>query len=271
MIDISVIIPSYKPSSYIYECLNSLANQTFGNDRFEVILVLNGCKEPYESKLKWYINKYLKDINFKLIQTDQGGVSNARNIGINNICGEFVTFIDDDDYISPFYLEELYACSSNKEVGVSDAISFDDKTRILNEAYPMHQIFLKNQKQSGESILRGKKFFSGPCMKLIHKDIIGNRRFNLRYKNGEDSLFMFLISDKIQKISFTSTKAIYYRRYRENSAVMLKRSFGGKIKNVFCLIIDYTLIFISRPLKYVFLFYLTRIIATIHGLLSKSS
>ena len=105
---VSVIIPTYKPQAYIWECLDSIKNQTFPKEDFEVILVLNGCNEPYYSQIKEYIDNNLVDYNVNFIQTDQGGVSNARNIALDAAKGEYVTFIDDDDYISPKYLEELY-------------------------------------------------------------------------------------------------------------------------------------------------------------------
>ena len=79
---ISVIIPTYKPQEYLWKCLDSLDRQTLSNDNFEVILVLNGCKEPYYSQIKNYIAKR-NDLNIIFIQTDEGGVSNARNKGLD--------------------------------------------------------------------------------------------------------------------------------------------------------------------------------------------
>ena len=97
---ISVIIPTYKPGAYIWECLDSLRNQTLPKEDFELILVLNGCKDPYYSQIQEYIDKNLIGNNVNFIQTDTGGVSNARNIALDVAKGEYITFIDDDDYIS---------------------------------------------------------------------------------------------------------------------------------------------------------------------------
>lgn len=88
--DISVIIPTYKPQSYIWECLDSLKNQTFAKERFEIILVLNGCREPYYSQIHAYIENNLHGYNVNFIQTDQGGVSNARNIALDKDVYGFV-------------------------------------------------------------------------------------------------------------------------------------------------------------------------------------
>ena len=94
---ISVIIPSYKPQTYLWECLDSLKNQSFPKEYFEIILVLNGCNEPFYGQISLYLDNNMADYRLHLIQTDQSGVSNARNIGIEKASGDYLTFIDDDD------------------------------------------------------------------------------------------------------------------------------------------------------------------------------
>lgn len=82
--DISVIIPSYKPGEYVWECLESLNRQTLAKDRFEVIFVLNGCNEPWKSDLQKWFDAH-PELNVNFIQTDTPGVSNARNIALSTI------------------------------------------------------------------------------------------------------------------------------------------------------------------------------------------
>ena len=103
---ISVIVPTYKPQAYLWECLDSIYNQTFPKTDYELILVLNGCCEPYNTRIKEWFSKH-SDLQVQYFQTDEGGVSNARNIALDNAKGDYVTFIDDDDLISPEYLKEL--------------------------------------------------------------------------------------------------------------------------------------------------------------------
>src|SRR5690554_1613370 len=93
---LSVIIPTYKPQNYILECIDSLQKQTLNKIFFEVIIVLNGDKEPYYTEVENYIKEH---DNFKIIHTATAGVSNARNIGIDTAKGSHVVFIDDDDFI----------------------------------------------------------------------------------------------------------------------------------------------------------------------------
>ena len=118
---VSVIIPTYKPQKYLWKCLDSLDNQTLAKDYFEVVLVLNGCKEPYDTQIKEYISKH-NDLIINYIQTDEGGVSNARNIGIDVAKGEYVSFIDDDDYVSPKYLQRLLENSSSTVVTMAKPV-----------------------------------------------------------------------------------------------------------------------------------------------------
>lgn len=259
---ISVIIPTYKPSQYIWECLDSLKMQTINYNLFEIIIILNGCKEPYETLIRKYITDSCDDINFKFIQTNISGVSNARNIGLDIACGEYICFIDDDDYVSASYLFELLQNSTPNSIALSNALAFDDRTGFLDQSYPIHKTFVDSKVCS---ILQAKKYFGGPCMKMIHRDIINNRTFNTGFQNGEDSLFMFLISDQIQQCRFTTNQAIYYRRYRENSAITTKRPFCKVFTNGISLMWEYTKIMLSHPFKYNPIFYITRILAGLHS------
>lgn len=261
-VKISVIIPTYKPEDYFRECLQCLNNQTLEKDTFETIIILNGCKEPWLS----YINRLIENtpnLNINLIQTDVPGVSNARNIGLDVAKGEFITFIDDDDFISPHYLEELLKVSSATCVGLSDSIYFYDKSGKFDERNIHHKEFIKLRDIRSPSLYSARRFFNGPVMKLIHRSIIGDRRFDVRFKNGEDSLFMTLISDRIKKIKFTSKEAVYYRRIRNNSATTSKRSIYLKIRNGYNLIIQYTKYWLKEPAEYNSKFIISRIIGTL--------
>lgn len=261
-IQVSVIIPSYKPQYWIWECLDSLKTQTFPKDKFEIVLILNGCNEPYFSDIEGYIGRELLGYHVNFIQTDQGGVSNARNIGIDNAKGEYLTFIDDDDYVSPSYLQELYDIALTGRTVVSNVLAFRDGENKMIDYY-ITNLFKKIQGRQNIPIMQARSFMSVPCAKILAKGIVSSRRFNVKYKNGEDSLFMFNISDKIQNLTTTSENAIYYRRFRENSAVTRKRSKRSRVENEIHMIMEYTRIYLSNIKGYSFNFYLSRIAAEI--------
>lgn len=259
---ISVIIPSYKPGAYITECLDSLCEQTLDHGDFEVIIVLNGCRVPWYDHISDYISDHANTA-IRLIQTDEGGVSNARNIGIDAAKGEYIAFLDDDDYVSPRYLEQLLSISSKECVGLSDAVYFEDVSGELNFDNVHHCDYLKNKDSEAPSMYASRRFFNGPVMKLIHRSIIGDSRFDRRFSNGEDSLFMALISRKIATVRFCKTDAVYYRRVRENSATTRHRSTSAILRNCLMAIGQYTKYWLRHPLEYNAPFMLSRILASV--------
>ena len=130
---ISIIIPTYKPDYYIWECLDSIKEQSLEKNMFEVLIILNGEKEPYYNNILNYIKKY-KLLNFKLIYTEQGGVSNARNIGLDNCKGDYISFIDDDDYITKEYLQVLLdRIQEYGDTGIvlSNYLNFDETNKKI--------------------------------------------------------------------------------------------------------------------------------------------
>lgn len=263
--DISVIIPSYAPQEYLWECLDSLFNQTLDKARFEVILVLNGCNEPYrESILEW--KSQHSPLNIKFFQTDEKGVSNARNIGLDNASGDFICFIDDDDYVSPEYLESLFNNASDSCVAISDVIGFDDNTGIPIKDFKPHK---KHKELYGKAINlnNGRIFFRVGYIKLIPRQVIGARRFNKNFYLGEDSVFMFLISDRISSIKLAPSNAIYYRRIRPDSVFFKKRSFKQEFTERLKIIREYNHIYFSSPKTYKLSFYITRILASIKAII----
>lgn len=265
--NISVILPTYNPQDYLWDCLDSLCNQTLKHTEFEVLIILNGCREPFQTDIEKYLLSH-KVANFRLFQTNIPGVSNARNLGLDNCIGKYVTFIDDDDMVSPCYLEELLKHASEDTIALSYSFAFNDYNPEVLLRYYTTDAYDYCVKVNHPLILssRIRSFFSVPVMKLIPRSYIGDRRFDVRFKNGEDALFMFLISDRFQKFCFTPREAIYYRRFRENSAVTAKRSFLSRAFDLFKFVSAILSIYIKNWKAYNFVFLLTRILAQFKSL-----
>lgn len=263
---ISVIVPTYKPRAYLWECLDSIYNQTFPKQDYELVLVLNGCREPYDAQIKDWLSQHC-DLQVQYIQTDKGGVSNARNIALDKARGKYVAFVDDDDMVSPCYLEELYGCASPKVVSLCYPYAFNDghiEEQLPYRITDAYEYCVQHRCQNISS--QARKFFSGPGMKLIPMSFIQDRRFNVRFKNGEDSLFMFLISDRIKKVTFTSRKAVYYRRFREASATTRKRDKSVVVCNQLKMLREYCCVYFKHLKHYNFIFYFTRILGAIKSI-----
>lgn len=270
---ISVIIPSYKPQSYLWECLNSLKNQNFPHDEFEVILVLNGEKEPFYTDIEKYIKESVtEEINIKLYYSEKGNVSNARNIGLDNASGEYIVFIDDDDYVSEAYLSALYEKATQEIIPLTLLKGFCDDNTLTEEKLKQYnslkgQLYKEHSSRGKAPFKTAIKYFSSPVMKMIHKSIIAEKRFNLNFKNGEDALFMFSISDRMRYVDFATEDAIYYRRHRNGSLVNSGRGRAKKLGNALRLVVAYANIFFSAPTRYSFPFFLNRIMAVFKGAL----
>lgn len=264
--NISVIIPTYKPKEYLWECLNSLKNQTLSYDKFEIIIILNGCKEPWKLQIQEYINDELKELNVHFFQTNNPGVSNARNIGLEKAKGEYIIFIDDDDYVSPDYLK-VQLCEA-----VDDSILYNCMTSFKNGSNQfigsqIKSYYEKLYKKRAFSLLKGRKFLSYVCSSCIPIKIIQNNRFNNNLKNGEDSLFIFQISKNIKKIKLANKKSIYFRRIRLDSAHYQTRSISYILKNFNLKIYYYTKIYLSDPFKYNMILFLSRYMACLKSLI----
>ena len=259
MTEVSVIIPSYKPGNYIVDCLSSFARQTLDCSRFEVIVVLNGCGEPYLPFLQDLITERLSHVRVKLLYEEIAGVSNARNRGIEEAVGEYIAFVDDDDWVSVTYLEELLAKAEPTVLVCSNILTVDapgGQTR--KDVLFDYQKFAGNDQSS---LLKVRRLLSSACFKLIPRQMIGNHRFNTHFRLGEDALFMAEISANIQQVCFTSPKAIYYRRARQGSALRSKRTFRQRAENCFSLYGAYSCVYLSNPLNYNLLFFLNRLAA----------
>ena len=125
-IKVSVIVPVYNVKSYLNECLDSLLSQTL--DGIEIIMVNDGSTDGSESVAAEYADRYS---NFKLINRENGGLSAARNTGLDMAKGKYVYFLDSDDFIAANTLEILYnkAESNDLDQVRFSAYFFEDGTK----------------------------------------------------------------------------------------------------------------------------------------------
>ena len=124
---ISIVIPVYNAEKYLEQCLNSIKNQTYKN--FEVILVNDGSIDNSESICKVFVES---DTRFRYYLKANGGASSARNLGLDNAQGNYITFIDADDWVDENHLEVLInnIKESNSDMAVSSITKFDNVSRF---------------------------------------------------------------------------------------------------------------------------------------------
>lgn len=257
---ISVIVPSYRPQQHTVECLESIRHQTLDASQYEVLVILNGEREPYETLLLSALPP-----NGRLLYSPKASACSSRNMGIDEAQGEYICFIDDDDRISPTYLEALLRVATKTTIAASNCLSLFDDEHTERNIYTGEY---ESKSQRGvQPFYIPKKIFSIPWMKLIHRDIIGDRRFNEVFPSGQDALLMFEISDRMQTVQFTTADAIYY--WRQRSGSLHQMGLSRLISKYGRLAWAYTRIYFKRPLSYNFLFYSTRILASCNAILKR--
>ncbi|EQB39068.1 hypothetical protein M947_07865 [Sulfurimonas hongkongensis] len=254
---IAVLIPSYKPDSYIKRCFDSFEKQTLSKDKFCVYIALNGEREGYEE----YVLKLLSKVSFeyRYIYIQTPSVSNARNRLLEVSTEEYIVFVDDDDLVSANYLENLLNVSSNKTMGISNIYNFEKNLDVLKENY-IGRSFVK-LKDSEDNKFKMRKYFSSPCAKMIHRDMIKDTRFDINLIKNEDALFMATISKNIKRIKKTSKDTCYYVYERADSASRKKIKLSTEIKTIFYTLRRYIKLLLDKEYEKVFI--LTRIVATL--------
>ena len=110
---ITIVVPVYKVEQYLDKCVNSIINQTYKN--LEIILVDDGSPDNCGKMCDEYAKN---DNRIVVIHKENGGLSDARNAGIEIAKGKYISFIDSDDYVTEDYVEFLYALISNNNVEV---------------------------------------------------------------------------------------------------------------------------------------------------------
>lgn len=197
---ISIIIPIYNSKDSLKQCLESIFAQTYQD--FELLLVNDGSTDDSESICIEYSSKYNEKIQY--LKKANGGVSSARNLGIENAHGEYICFVDSDDYIDNTYLEVLYyqmqkhnvdftMCDIYSDNKVSNSVKgFSNNDEIINAI--MSKEGMKNR---------------GPVCKLFKRKIIGNLRFDENIYLGEDTLFCIEYAKQC-KNGIHINKALYH-------------------------------------------------------------
>ena len=204
---ISVIVPVYKVEKYLNKCIDSILSQTFQD--FELFLVDDGSPDNCGKICDEYAEK---DERIIVIHKENGGLSDARNVAIDRAKGEFLTFIDSDDYVSENHLESLYIAITDNEsdIAVANITSFTDNKADEKFYQPVTR----------QKILTDKEIFNTiyqPCAqaKIYKRDIFKN----IRYPAGrlyEDTFVYHDVLAQAKRLVLTG-KNTYYYQIREDS------------------------------------------------------
>ena len=244
-IKLSIIIPMYNVEKHIGFCIDSLLNQNISRDEYEILIINDGSTDSS----KKVVNNYMKSYeNINLISVKNGGQSYARNIGINNSKGEYLFFVDADDYISKNSIKDVL----DRTIELNLDMMFFDLKRVYNEL----EVNCEYRKEENLSIVTGINYFAdnnvnnGPWHFFISKEFV--EKNNLRFIEGrycEDGMFLISSIFNAKKVSYYH--ADIYRYVIRSNSTTTKKSKHHLIKMIddFMYAIDYINNYYKKALK----------------------
>lgn len=231
---ISIIVPVYNVEEYLENCINSILNQTFKD--FELILVNDGSTDKSLDICKHYKNI---DDRIYIIDKKNGGLSSARNVGLDIAKGEYIAFVDSDDYIHPQMYEILYnviikndadmsLCDFKKVFSLNENLIFYDKS---NDEF-MKIEYLTNIESLHRMNQNNGVVFVVAWNKLYKRELFNN----LRYKEGiihEDEYIVHRILYAAKKINYIHKELYFYMQ--RGGSIMNNRTDINRIDYWFAL------------------------------------
>ena len=164
-------------------------------------------------------NLQILTLTYHIVQFSH--VSAARNLGLELAKGEYIVFIDDDDMVSPNYIQGMLDKASSRGIVFSNVLSFNKQVTDSKKIY-LSRTYDRN-KEKDPNWMSLRSHMSLVWGKLIPINLISNSKFDVRFKNGQDALFMALISSKITIYRLSDEEAIYFWRIRKGSASRKKK------------------------------------------------
>lgn len=221
---LSIIVPVYNSAKYLRECLESLINQTYKD--IEIVCVNDGSTDNSLSILNEYAKK---DSRIKVICQNNGGTSSARNLGYKNSNGEFVTFVDSDDYLDL----NTYEIALNA-IGDSDLLCFGIKVfgKVNREQRNFDSIYYRIKFQ-GEQVVTKRKIMrtdASASNKIFRRNILD--KYKISFPEGyyyEDAEFFYKYTVNCNKIYYLQE---YFYNYRRSEKSIMAETFQGTPKAI---------------------------------------
>lgn len=222
---ISIVVPVYNVEKYLDRCVNSLINQTYKN--IEILLVDDGSTDNSGAMC----DKYASSHDFiKVIHKTNGGLSDARNFGIKEAKGEYISFVDSDDYVSNDYIEHMFETASKYSADVVATKLYDfygDEDTSKDESSVNYKVF--SNIEAIKTMFLGSVFGVSSCAKLFKKNLFDNISFPLGYLY-EDQLTLDKVLEKCTAVVYSSKKLYHY--YQNSNGIMHGKCSERNIKSI---------------------------------------
>ena len=203
---VSIVIPAYNAEKTIIRCLDSIVNQTYKN--LEILVINDGSKDKTQELVESY-----KDERIILINKENGGVSSARNKGIEVATGEYITFIDSDDYVAHDYIETLLIpCQNGADISCSNYLMVDENgVPLNNRKNDFSEDFEITAQEIADDYFKwldlGIVNFSA---RFFRRSVLGESRYSTELKWGEDGSFNIENFKKMNKMHLSAEKRYFY-------------------------------------------------------------
>jgi len=206
-IKISVIVPVYKAEPYLCQCIDSIITQTYTN--LEIILVNDGSPD----NCGYICDEYaLKDNRIKVIHKLNGGVSDARNVGINIATGDYICLIDSDDWVEHDMIEVLYKILSSNNADMSCCNFYTSYINSNISSDYDNQILIFNSVQAIKQMLLNKHISWSASGKLYKKALFDAIQFPIGVLYSEDAIISFKILTQTNRVVSVNVPKYYYRQ-----------------------------------------------------------
>lgn len=207
---ISIIVPVYNTEKYLHRCIGSILAQTFTD--FELLLIDDGSTDASGAICDEYA---AKDNRIRVFHKNNGGVSSARNLGLDNAIGEWITFVDADDWIEKIGFSFLKKCNEEKII-INSYLKFYEG-KFYKEDIASLLVFTKKEKDDFLKKYLPHGILTTVCSKIYRREIIGNIRFNKEFIVGEDTLFFINVISQVYQISTNDQPYYVYRMFPANN------------------------------------------------------
>ncbi len=231
--DISVIIPVYNAELYIKDCLDSMVSSN-AFDKLEIVIVDDGSKDGSGKICDSYSDRYS---NIKTYHIENGGVSNARNIGLKNSSGKFITFCDADDYYTD---DVLVKAVSVLEKDNPDLLFYDfqyeqeDYSKTINYPFDKSVILSKQYIRSEIALFMIENVsFNSCCNKFFRKSVLTENDicFKQGQKHGEDRDFVLKFLLECENAYYLPVNGYFYRYVKQSAVNKFRCDYFDNIYN----------------------------------------
>ncbi len=212
---VSILIPAYNVEEYLANCLESILSQTYQD--LHLVVIDDGSKDSTLQVMQDFAER---DSRVEIFHQENQGVAETRNNLLGKVKGEYVLFVDADDWIESDMVEYLVTLAIESEV------EFVMCDRVINDTRPFRgntEVKSLSQEEAVKDFLHHEYFVGSLCNKLLSSNLLHNERFHRGISYGEDALFVWDILQKVEKI-VVSNKQLYH--YRMNEESITHQSFG---------------------------------------------